>query len=68
MGSTIEVVNYEGGDQKRSLDLDWRLVIGEKNSANGTKETRSRVLKIRIERQGKTVEDHGAGAGGAPWE
>lgn len=53
VGSTIEVVNDEGDDQKRSLDLDWLLVIGEKNSVNGTKETRRRVLKCRIERQGK---------------
>ena len=53
VGSTIEVVNDEGDDQKRSLDLDWLLVISEKNAANGKKETRRRVLKCRIERQGK---------------
>ena len=53
VGSTIEIVNDEGDDQKRSLDLDWLLVISEKNSVNGTKETRRRVLKCRIERQGK---------------
>jgi len=53
VGSTIEVVNDEGDDQKRSLDLDWLLVISEKNSANGTNETRRKVLKCRIERQGK---------------
>jgi hypothetical protein len=53
VGSTIEVVNDEGDDQKRSLDLDWLLVISEKNSANGTKATRRKVLKCRIERQGK---------------
>jgi hypothetical protein len=44
IGSAIEVVNYEADDQKRSLDLDWRLVIGE---------TRHQVLKCRIERQCK---------------
>ena len=53
VGSTIEVVNDEGDDQKRSLDLDWLLVISEKNSGNGAKETRRQVLKCRIERQGK---------------
>ena len=53
VGSTIEVVNDEGDDQKRSLDLDWLLVIGEKNSNSGQRETRRRVLKCRIERQGK---------------
>ena len=53
VGSTIEVVNDEGDDQRRSLDLDWLLVISEKNSGNGTKETRRQVLKCRIERQGK---------------
>jgi len=53
VGSTIELVNDEGDDQKRSLDLDWLLVISEKNSANGTNETRRKVLKCRIERQGR---------------
>jgi hypothetical protein len=53
VGSTIEVVNDEGDDQRRSLDLDWLLVISEKNSANGKKGTRRQVLKCRIERQGK---------------
>jgi hypothetical protein len=53
VGSTIEVVNDEGDEQKRSLDLDWLLVISEKNSSNGTNETRRKVLKCRIERQGK---------------
>jgi len=53
VGSTIEVVNDEGDERKRSLDLDWLLVISEKNSGNGQNETRRRVLKCRIERQGK---------------
>jgi len=53
VGSTIEVVNDEGDERKRSLDLDWLLVISEKNSANGTNETRRKVLKCRIERHGK---------------
>jgi hypothetical protein len=53
VGSTIEVVNDEGDQQKRSLDLDWLLVISEKNSANGQTETRRRVLKCQVERQGK---------------
>jgi hypothetical protein len=53
VGSTIEVVNDEGDDQRRSLDLDWLLVISEKNSDSGKKETRRRVLKCQVERQGK---------------
>src|ERR1700720_3646981 len=53
VGSTIEVVNDEGDEQKRALDLDWLLVISEKNSGNGQNETRRRVLRCRIERQGK---------------
>jgi hypothetical protein len=53
VGSTIEVVNDDGDNQRRSLDLDWLLVISEKNSDSGKKETRRRVLKCRIERQGK---------------
>ena len=53
VGSTIEVVNDEGDEQKRSLDLDWLLVIREKNSDSGPRETRRQVLKCRIERQGR---------------
>jgi len=53
VGSTIEVVNDQGDERKRSLDLDWLLVISEKNSANGKMETRRRLLKCRVERQGR---------------
>ena len=53
VGSTIEVVNDQGDEQRRSLDLDWLLVISEKNSDSGQRETRRQVLKCRIERQGK---------------
>jgi hypothetical protein len=53
VGSTIEVVNDEGDGQRRSLDLDWLLVISEKNSDSGKKETRRRILQCRIARQGK---------------
>jgi ribosomal protein L21 len=53
IGSTIEVVNDEGDDQKRSLDLDWLLVLTEKNVDNGRNETRRRVVKCTVEKQGK---------------
>src|SRR5689334_18580498 len=53
VGSTIEVVNDQGDGQKRSLDLDWLLVISEKNSDSGQRETRRRILQCRIARQGK---------------
>ena len=53
VGSTIEVINDDGEDQKRSLDLDWLLVLAEKNVDNGRNETRRRVVKCTVEKQGK---------------
>jgi hypothetical protein len=51
--STIETISDQGDDRKRSLELDWLLVLNEKNAVGGRKETRRGILKCWVERQGK---------------
>ena len=46
VGSTIEVVNDEGDNQKRTLELDWLLSI------TGVGQRRQ-IVKCKIEHQGK---------------
>jgi hypothetical protein len=46
VGSTIEVVNDEGDNQKRALELDWLLSITGVGS-------RRQIVKCRIERRGR---------------
>ena len=46
VGSTIEVVNDEGDNQKRALELDWLLSITDVGQ-------RRQIVKCRIERRGK---------------
>jgi hypothetical protein len=53
IGSTIEVVADEGDDQKRMVELDWLLLVTQKDVVNGSEETRRRVVKCRLERRGK---------------
>ncbi len=54
VGSTIDVIRDEGDERKHTLELDWLLVIAEKNSiSNQHKETRRRVLQCTMERKGK---------------
>ena len=53
VGSSIEVVNDEGDNQKRTLELDWLLITSEKaaNHSNGI--SRRQIVKCRIERRGR---------------
>ena len=53
VGSTIEVVTDEGNDEKRMVSLDWLLVTSDKNALNGNQQTRRRIVKCTLERQGK---------------
>jgi hypothetical protein len=46
VGSTIEVVNDDGDNQKRTLELDWLL------SVTGVG-LRRQIVKCKIERRGK---------------
>jgi hypothetical protein len=53
VGSTIEVVTDEGDGQVRTVELDWLLLLTQKDAANSSQETRRRVVKCRLERRGK---------------
>ncbi len=53
VGSTIEMVTDEGDDEKRTVALDWLLVTSEKNAVNGDQQTRRRIVKCTLSRQGK---------------
>jgi len=46
VASTIEIVNDEGGDQARDLELDWLLAIGRNRP-------RRAALQCRVERKGR---------------
>jgi hypothetical protein len=47
ISSTIEIVNDQGSDTARDLDLDWVLRIG-------SSEPRRALLKCRVERRGRS--------------
>lgn len=53
VNSTIDVVQNEGDDAKRTLTLDWVLILSAKNSNAGGKETRRQVVKCTVERKGR---------------
>ena len=53
VGSTIEVVNDDGDNDKRTVELDWLLIATEKNAVNSAQQTRRRVVKCTVERRGK---------------
>jgi len=46
VASTVEIVNDEGTDQARDMELDWLLAIGRERP-------RRAVLKCRVERKGR---------------
>lgn len=46
IGSTIDVITDEGGDEKRMLELDWLLKIDND-------EPRRQVVKCQVAKQGK---------------
>jgi hypothetical protein len=54
VGSTIEIVNDNGDDRKRTLELDWVLSITGVTAGVTTGVTQRReIVKCRIEKQGK---------------
>ena len=53
VGSTIEEIANEGDDQKRSVELDWLLVLTRKGASNSPQQTRRQVVKCMVERRGK---------------
>jgi hypothetical protein len=46
IGSTIDIITDEGDEQKRTMELDWLLKIDNA-------EPRRRIVKCRLEKQGK---------------
>ena len=53
VGATIEEITDEGDDRKRTVELDWLLILTQKGAANSPQQTRRRVVKCTVERRGK---------------
>ena len=53
VGATIEVITDEGDDRKRSVELDWLLILTQKGATNSPQQTRRQVVKCTLERRGK---------------
>jgi hypothetical protein len=53
VGATIEVISDEGDDRKRSVELDWLLVLSQKGAINSPQLTRRQIVKCTVERRGK---------------
>ena len=53
VGATIEEITDEGDDQKRTVALDWLLILQQKGVTNSPQQTRRQIVKCTVERQGK---------------
>lgn len=53
VGATIEEIGNEGDDRKRTVELDWLLILTQKGATNGPQLTRRQVVKCTVERRGK---------------
>jgi hypothetical protein len=53
VGSTIEEITDAGDDQKRTVELDWLLILKQKGAINSPQQTRRQVVKCIVERRGK---------------
>ena len=53
VGATIEEIADAGGDQKRTVELDWLLILSQKGATNAPQQTRRQVVKCTVERRGK---------------
>jgi hypothetical protein len=53
VGSTIEEVKDDGDDQKRTVELDWLLILKQKGATNSPQQTRRQIVKCTVERRGK---------------
>ena len=53
VGATIEVITDEGDDRKRTVELDWLLILSQKGATNSPQQTRRQVVKCTVERRGK---------------
>jgi hypothetical protein len=53
VGATIEEISDEGDDQKRTVALDWLLILKQKGATNSPQLTRRQMVKCTVERRGK---------------
>jgi len=53
VGSTIEEITDEGDDSKRTVQLDWLLILSQKGATNSPQQTRRQLVKCTVERRGK---------------
>jgi hypothetical protein len=53
VGATIEEITDAGDDQKRTVALDWLLLLSQKGATNSPQQTRRQVVKCTVERRGK---------------
>lgn len=53
VGATIEEITDEGDDHKRTVELDWLLILKQKGATNSPQQTRRQVVKCTVDRRGK---------------
>jgi len=53
VGATIEEITDAGDNQKRTVELDWLLILSQKGATNSPQQTRRQVVKCTVERRGK---------------
>jgi hypothetical protein len=53
VGATIEEITDEGDDHKRTVELDWLLILKQKGATNSPQQTRRQIVKCTVERRGK---------------
>ena len=53
VSATIEEIKDEGDDHKRTVELDWLLILTQKGATNSPQQTRRQVVKCTVERRGK---------------
>jgi len=53
VGATIEEITDQGDDSKRTVELDWLLILTQKGAINSPQQTRRQVVKCTVERRGK---------------
>lgn len=53
VGATIEEITDEGDARKRTVELDWLLILTQKGATNSPQQTRRQVVKCTVERRGK---------------
>ena|SRR5579872_3003814 len=53
VGATIEEIADEGDDRKRTVELDWLMILSQKGATNSPQQTRRQVVRCTVEHRGK---------------